>query len=229
MKARTLLLMAGLALAVTTNAFSQNEGNETFGGAGYFGFRINNYNLSGINSSLQSNNIPTLNEAFFGYGGGGLAYIGRLVIGGEGYGFQTPEKNNGAYRSNFSGGIGFFDVGYVVLNNRRCLLYPIVGFGGGTYTINIYDPANTDFTTLLSNPRRGTQLRTEQFILDLGLQTNLFIFNTKFFSVGLKGGYQLAPVKTNWNDANGTLANGPEFDANALYGQINLTFGGFSN
>jgi len=226
---KNLFMLITLSMLVTGNIMAQESSKETFGGAGFFGFRINNYDLSSINSSLKANNIPEVNEAFFGYGGGGHAYIGRLVIGGQGYGFQTPEKNNGTYRSNFSGGVGFFDVGYVLLNSKKILLYPLVGFGGGSYTINIYDPASTDFNSLLANPRRGTQLRTEQFILDLGLQANLFIFQTKFFSVGVKGGYQLSPVEASWTDANGTLANGPEFSANALYGQINLTFGGFSH
>jgi hypothetical protein len=207
---------------------SQAQNNTTFGGVGYFGFRVNNYDLSSMNASLKSNGIPELSETFFGYGGGGHAYIGRLIIGGEG-GFQTADKNNGVYRSNFSGSLGFFNIGYLALNTSKCMISPIVGFGGGTYKINIYDPASTDFTSLLNNPSRGTLLKTELFLMDVGLQANLFLFDSKFFSVGLKTGYQFAPVKSTWTDYNGTLANGPEFNPNALYGQINFTFGGFAD
>lgn len=206
----------------------QMNAQSTYGGAGYFGFRMNKYDFTNLNNVFSTNNLPILSENILGYGGGGHGYIDRLILGGEGFSYEVPERNNGIYKTNIQGGVGFFNIGYVLLNKSRVMISPMLGIGAATMDINIYENTSGDFNQIITNPKKGTRLKNEQFLLDLGVQSNVFLTRNKFFSIGVKAGYQLAPIEGRWSDVNGTIANGPPTNFDAAYAQISFCFGGFS-
>jgi hypothetical protein len=208
---------------------AQSEKTGTYGGAGYFGFRMMKYNFANLNTAFSTNNLPVISENILSFGGGGHGYIDRVIVGGEGFSYVLSDKNNGTYTTQARGEIGFANIGYLLINNNKFMLAPIFGVGASTLTIDINDNTVESFNQLLSNPKKGTRLRNDQFLLDLGVKADLFLTKRKFFAAGVKVGYMYAPVESSWTDVNKVAIDGPTLNADAAYLQLHLTFGGFSN
>lgn len=223
------LAMFAVLVIVSSSSKSQSKTSPgTFGGEGNLGIRFQHYDFKNLNASFKSSGLPEITENIVSFSGGGLAYIDHLIIGGNGASYQLLDKDNGTYKTTVSGGVGFFNVGYMVINKSNFMLYPILGIGGSTMRIEIYENNKVDFAQLLSNPKKGTIIQNEQFVLDLGLQSNLFLAKQKTFGIGLKLGYQIAPTESKWSDSNGTITNGPVTNADGLYTQLQFCFGGFT-
>jgi len=233
MNTRTLnisrLALSAYLILCSTFAIAQADKNYgTFGGEGNFGIRFQHYDFKNLNASFKSNGLPEINENIVSFSGGGLAYIDRLIIGGNGASFKLSAKDNGTYKSNVSGGVGFFNIGYLLYNKPKFMIYPLLGIGGSSMKIEIYENSKTDFAQLITNPKKGTVIENEQFLLDLGVQSNLFLTKHKMFGIGIKVGYQFTPLESDWFDANGTLTNSPATNADGIYTQLQFCFGGFS-
>lgn len=223
-----LSVFAVLAILSSPSKSQSTNNSSTFGGEGNFGIRFQHYDFKNLNSSFKSNGLPEITENIVSFSGGGLAYIDHLIIGGTGASYQLLDKDNGTYKTTVSGGVGFFNVGYMLVNKSNFMFYPILGIGGSTMRIEIYENNKVDFAQLLSNPKKGTIIQNEQFVLDLGFQGNLFLTKQKTFGIGLKLGYQVAPTESKWSDSNGTITNGPVTNADGIYTQLQFCFGGFT-
>lgn len=227
LKWHELLLIVSLVL-IHSYSHAQDKYDGTYGGSGYFGFRFTNYNFSKLNASFSANNLPIISENILGYGGGGHGYINRIIIGGEGYAFELVDKNNGSYITQVRGDVGFFNLGYLLINKDKWMLSPILGIGAQTMEIEITETTNESFSQILADPKNGTRLKNEQVLFDLGLQGNIFLTRSKFFSIGLKAGYQFSAIENKWTNTNGVIANGPATNADGAYTQLHFSFGGFN-
>ncbi len=211
-----------------SEANSQNKSHGTYGGSGYFGFRLASQDISALNTAFSNNNLPQISDNILAFGGGGHGYINKIIIGGEGFSYELADKNNGIYTTQVRGDYGFFNVGYLVYNHKSLMLAPMLGIGGHTFVIDINDNTIENFNQLLSNPKKGTRLKNEQFLLDIGLKADLFLTEKKFFAIGLKTGYFFAPIESEWTDVNKISIDGPSLNADGAYVQLHFTFGGFS-
>ncbi len=227
LKWHELLLIISLVL-IHSYSHAQNKDEGTYGGAGYFGFRFMKYDFSKLNASFSSNNLPLISENIIGFGGGGHGYINKIIIGGEGYTFELIDKNNGNYLTQVKGDVGFFNLGYLLINKDKWMLSPMLGIGAHTMEIEITESNNESFSQILSDPKNSTRLKNEQVLFDLGLQGNFFLSENKLFSIGLKAGYQFSAMENKWTNANGVIANGPATNADGAYAQLHFSFGGFS-
>lgn len=220
-----LLLIIAFTL-MFAQAKSQSEG--TYGGSGYLGFRLMKQNFSNLNAAFASNNLPQISENILAFGGGGHGYINKLIIGGEVFSYELADKNNGTYTTQVRGDYGFFNLGYLLYNKKNIMLAPMLGIGSHTMVIDINDNTIENFNQLLSNPKKGTRLKNEQFLFDLGLKADLYLTERKFFYIGLKAGYMFAPIESEWTDVNKISIDGPSLNADGAYAQLYFTFGGFS-
>ncbi len=219
-----------LLLIVFTLMFAQarSQSAGSYGGSGYFGFRLMKQNFSNLNAAFASNNLPQISENVLAFGGGGHGYINKIIIGGEGFSYELADKNNGTYTTQVRGDYGFFSLGYLVYNKKNIMLAPMLGIGAHTMVIDINDNTIENFNQLLSNPKKGTRLKNEQFLFDFGLKADLFLTERKFFAIGLKTGYMFAPIESEWTDINKISIDGPSLNADGAYAQLHFTFGGFS-
>ncbi len=222
------ILLIIFFMLMYSEANSQNKSNGTFGGSGYFGFRLMNQDFSTLNAAFASNNLPQISDNILAFGGGGHGYINKLIIGGEGFSYELADKNNGTYTTQVRGDYGFFSLGYLVYNTKNLMLAPMLGIGAHTIVIDINDNTIENFNQLLSNPKKGTRLKNEQFLFDLGFKADLFLTERKFFAIGLKTGYMFAPIESEWTDVNKISIDGPSLNADGAYAQLHFTFGGFS-
>jgi len=124
--------MAAL-LALTTLA-SAEEDNPKWGGFGHAtqGFMLGD--VSGVGDELENIADGTAPGAALLLGGGGRMVLGgAVVLGGGGHGrFGIPTEGELASVASYGGG-GQLDIGILLYNRQRSLLYPFAGVAmGGT-------------------------------------------------------------------------------------------------
>ncbi len=232
MKKTILTICISLALISTikiSNAQEQKTDKKLYGGAGYFAFRISNYDFKNLNDVLKANNLKEFNNLSVSYGGGGYGIINRLVLGGEGFTASSNNQLDTAYKSSMNLEYGLFKIGYLLINNKKLFIYPSLGIGSIQQQIKIVENTQKDFNQQLSNPKRGIELINDQLLIDLGINGNIYLSKSSTVSLNWQVGYQITSSNANnWRDQTGTIANAPKQSYNAAYAQIGLVFGGFS-
>ncbi|HAW49612.1 TPA: hypothetical protein DCX16_01475 [bacterium] len=190
------------------------------------------YNLDELNTRLKNHGFKSLNEACNIIGGGGYyIYNEKILVGGHGGGF-TQETENATYTTIFSGGHGFFDIGYV-FSKEKVRIIPIFGIGGGGVSLSI-TPKNikSDFDDVLKDPRQEANLSAGNILFNLGIMVNYLLRlgrdeKTKgglLFT--LRGGYMFSPSKSKWYLLDKEVSGSPKIDLSSPY--IYLGIGGGS-
>jgi len=157
------------------------------GGFGFGSIRAEKLNLSTLNQELTSKGYQGLSEDFFGFGGGGYGKIGRILLGGEGYGSQNSASYSGSDYIQGNFGYGFFNVGLVIVETKKIIIYPVAGFGGYGFTINIKENG-----VKKEYSGSGTLLNG-----GIGLD---YKEKKSGVMVGLKAGYITTPLNSNYED-----------------------------
>jgi hypothetical protein len=202
------------------------------GGAGGFMLGVQWLDLSELNSELRANGFKSFNAYDFSYGGAGYGIIGnRLLIGGEGHGF-SQEKSNSTYLQSLSGGFGFFDVGYIVVQRWGFQLYPMIGIGGGGLSMRLTERAVLDFDDIVTDPKREALLSVGSFMLQgaVGLDYMLKLGVMPEMSeggmlFGIRVGYTYSVTKTDWDMGDINISGGPDIGISGFY--IRFIVGGY--
>ncbi|MEO0101551.1 MAG: PDZ domain-containing protein [candidate division WOR-3 bacterium] len=205
---------------------NQKRGKIQGGGFGGFSPTLSIFNFNKVNEVLAQNQFTNkFSQTHFGFGGGGWAQVGKVTIGGFGFGgSQSVASDSLAIDADF--GAGFFEVGYIPITikffNPRFLL----GIGGGGFTFflkpNKIPPTN--FEDLIKNPNFGAKITKGGFALSPGLSLD---FPISFIGFSLKGGYIFFPGKSSWEYETGQkMNNGPDLNLSGPYFQFYIFFGG---
>jgi len=226
------LFVAGFLLA--SSAYAQEVGVKkyTYGGMGYFqtGYAI--FNHGNLNDLLKASGMPELENGSLSFGGGGHSIIHNFIIGGEGHGLVGNTSENARYAVSQSGGYGFLNLGYLILQKPSFTLYPLLGIGGGGSTVTITDKSNLpgSFNDLLANPKQQSNISKGSFMLNFSIGADYFVAGTKSknsyggFMLGLRLGYLLEVNKNKWDIDNQELSGGPDAGISGPF--VRLTFGG---
>jgi hypothetical protein len=215
-----------MGATVFSGVFAQDDGKpaQMYGGIGYFQAGYSFIDFDDFNHALAGAGIPEISTGSVSLGGGGHYIFRRFLIGGEGNGLVGGSSSNSNYSVRHSGGMGFFNTGYMVLQRPLYTVYPILGIGGGGYSVTITDRNATSgsLQDVLDNPRQQAELSKGSFMLNFSLGADLFVFadrtrrSTGGFIVGLRAGYLLAFDKDEWfldnhslTDVTNTSISGP--------------------
>jgi hypothetical protein len=203
---------------------------------GYFMIGWSALELDDLNTALAAHGYPEFDESMLSLGGGGHVSFGRLVLGGQGHGYLSESRDayltTGTYRTTLTAGIGFFDIGYQLLQGGRTRLACLVGLGGGGVHLKMVDLSGPTFEDVLTDPGRSAELSTSGFLLDLGFSVDLLTRHINHRDtyggplVGLRAGYILAPVKGDWRLGDREIAGGPRIGVEGAYVRALLGFGG---
>ncbi len=199
------------------------------GGFGYFAVGSQSIDIKGLNTRLKVFGYPAFEENYITAGGGGHAVIGNLIIGGEGTALiQTGDQVMGNFRTSFSGGYGAFTLGYIIYSTDAMTLYPQLGLGGGGMNLTIAERSSPSFDEVLSNPRRGVELSSMSFLVDLGVGARyLFSFRERSrggLTIGVRGGYVHSLNDKRWRLDEVAIPGGPSGAFSGFY--LRLTIGG---
>jgi hypothetical protein len=231
---RTKLICLLITIFITTAAFSQEKpaGKVAYGGVGYFQMGYAFFNQGNLNQLLNASGMPELENGSLSLGGGGHSIIRNFIVGGEGHGLIGNESENNNYKVSQSGGYGFFNLGYLVVQKPAFNVYPILGIGGGGSSVTITDKRNlpSNFGDLLANPNQQSNLSKGGFMLNFSLGADYFIAgetndkSTEGFLIGLRVGYLLELNQNNWSIAGQELSGGPDSGISGPF--VRLTIGG---
>ena len=230
-----LFFLPLLGRAVPAAAGDDCDRRPHFGG-GYFMIGWSALELDDLNASLAAHGYPTFDESFLSLGGAGHFSVGRLVIGGQGHAYLSETKDasltTGLYRTELTGGVGFFDLGYQVVRADRVRATLLVGLGGGELNLKTVDLSGPTFEDVLTDPGRSSELSTAGFLIDLGLSVGVLAGRVYHHGtqsgplLGLRAGYILAPVKDDWQLGDRDIAGGPRMGMEGAYVRALLGFGG---
>ena len=205
-------------------------------GGGYFMIGWSALDLSDLNASLAAHGYPRFDESFLSLGGAGHFSAGRLIIGGQGHGYLSETHDAtlpaGTYRTELSGGVGFFDLGYQFVQGGRTRAALLAGLGGGELKLKMVDLSGPSFEDVLTNPGRSAELSTAGFLIDLGVSVDVVAGHVQGHGarggplLGVRAGYIFAPVKGDWQLADRDIAGGPRMGMEGAYVRALLGFGG---
>ncbi len=175
--------------------------------------------LNNLNSLLGKYNLPEVNALQGSYGFGTAIHDGRWLIGGEGFQFSSESQSSGN-QVNASGSMGYFYLGYYLVDGAKFHLYPRLGVGGSGMNISIHTPSNGSLSDLLQNPTSS--------VVNTGGALNHFSVNlgwspAKFFSLDASMGYNLAWSNA-WEAKRGNLIESTEDGIGGAFIHMNAVF-----
>ncbi|MCX8097095.1 MAG: hypothetical protein N3D81_06340 [Spirochaetes bacterium] len=149
---------------------------EGFGGPIVSAFYIPS--IASLNEKLQSLGYQQrFGEVLLGIGGQGFGYTGNVLMGGGGsviISSSIEGKFNGTnVVATLSGSFGFFEFGYAVIKAPNFEFAPILGIGGGGYTLSFKSKSEAyDFDTIAKNPYSyANGISYGDFSIEVGILT----------------------------------------------------------
>ena len=214
-----------LVALIAATAFA---GPPVNGGFGCFGPTVGLGDFSGLNDAFHAadSGFGKLGSLHWGFGGAGYAVVNRVVIGGAGWG-GSQTVGSDKLRASVEVAGGEFDLGYQVLSLQHLLIAPVLGIGGGGYTIELQklSGAPLTFDSLLVNPGHTCKVSFSSLTLSPQLMVTVPI---SFVGLQLRGGYCYSPTNPEWELENGgKLASGPTIAKGMPFVTLNVVFGGF--
>jgi hypothetical protein len=230
------LAAAGMLGAAAPRALADDCDTRHHFGGGYFMIGWSALQLDDLNAALVAHGYPKFDESNLSLGGGGHFTMGRLVLGGQGHGYLSQSRDaflaSGTYRATLTAGIGFFDIGYQIVQGGRARVACLVGLGGGQVQMKTVDLSGPTFEDVLTDPGRSAELTTSGFLLDLGVSADLLTRRIGHHGMyggpllGVRAGYIVAPVKGDWKLGDRDIAGGPRMGIEGAYVRALLGFGG---
>lgn len=190
------------------------------------------FNGAGMNDPARSS---------LAIGGGAYGVRGRFLLGGEGHGFAGQSTaSSGGREARMAGGAGFFTVGYLLVNRPMVRAYPLLGIGGTSVSVKLDGTGGTGlgpnqnnpaFGQVLADPGRRSTLMAAGFSLELGGGVDLMPLtrhradgSTYGLLLGVRAGYQVTPVRSDWRLYDMPVIGGPDAIANGFF--VRFSIGG---
>lgn len=199
---------------------------------------------SPINDWLDDADVDDFSMVTPTIGGGIHAILAeKVIVGMKGSAFYS--EGGGDYlEATLSGGYGYFEVGYLVINQRRWMLAPVIGIGGGGLSMAL--KGDLDRFGVMSAPTGTTNPRGEETLISqkgrlgwgyglaqVGLTFHHVVpftdtpngYGMVMFGASVGGLVQLA--SSSWEDdemINSGSYPKPKF--NGIYAQFEINFGG---
>jgi hypothetical protein len=229
MKTKVLLLIAICMAAFMAPHISHAQSS---GGIGFFAPGLHTVRFGDLNASLPAG-YPVIENQPFLTAGAGYGIISKFVIGGEGGTHHPGSFTSENLQVDLSSEYGFFSLGYVLLNRKGLLAFPLVSVGENDFAMYIHQSGQTaTFPGVTSEPFQATTLRYNTKLLRFSL-TGIYAIKGNVsgkgatgLMVGLTAGYQTAYKSGPWEYDNGPLTNGPDLSFNGFYVQLLLGGGG---
>jgi hypothetical protein len=212
--AGTCALAAGFASALAVPVRAADDTHVPRGGAGYFMIGGGRPDLGDLNAVLERSGYPRFPSSFLTMGGGGHAFIGRLVLGGEGQTLLERGNALAGWKTVLSGGCGFFDVGYIVHSGNALAVYPLIGIGAGSLNLKITGRETASFAEVLEDPGRSARLQKSGFLMQVALAADWWLGPARRngrggLFIGVRAGYVFAPAGGSWELEGREAAAGP--------------------
>lgn len=229
-----LLLTALLATPAYVHA--QGSSEDLGGGSGSFNTGLQLVDVEPLNDVLEPAGYEALDQANLQIGGGGQFYLRRVVISLKGAFVGQSEVESNTHSLDFGGGYFMFNGGYNLLQKKRLLLYPSVGFGFIGFALEQRPRrAGTGFSDYFSDPadnqNEATTLLSSAGLLEVGLHADWFLQGDEKAGygpmLGLGAGYRFASEATFENLAGTEVDSSPDFRPGGFFVTLRIGGGGY--
>jgi len=235
-KLNYFILVMILSVSIVSMSYGQDKGIKKGMGGGYFMVGGNMLDLDVLNNSLANAGYSEFSNNLISIGGGGHAFVNKLIIGGNGGALIGGEGHgtnaSGNFKTSLTAGYGFFDLGYVLHSKGGLVIYPLLGLGGGGVTLGIAESAVPSFNDVLTDPKRSVKLTTGGFLVSFSIGMNYLVnFEEKENEVGglifgLQVGYIYAPIQGDWDMDLVDISGGPDVNVNGPFVRFLIGGGG---
>ncbi len=187
---------------------------------------------SGFNQFLPEG-FPQLSGDFLSIGGDGYFMYENFVIGGGGQGLIGEELIHQGQITRIGGGMGFFHFGYDFVHKETLKVYPLIGIGGGGFTMEFSTLGQQSKSEVLQKNTDGSYLQSNisfgSVMLDLGVGLDFFPESGTDSSprLGIRLGYQFAPSHGDFRYGGGRITGADLYSLSGYYFRIIIGGGGF--
>lgn len=232
MKTKLIFLLAGLLLLI---APANLLNAQVSGGLGFYKPGIHTIKFSSLNSSLPTGS-PVLTNRPFVSAGAGYGIFSNFVIGGEGGTLHGGSFTRDNQVIDLSGSYGFFSLGYVLINKKGLLMYPLLSIGDNDLDLYFHQKDQTaSFSTITGEPFQSVTLHYKTRMLKASVAGVYVLKGSKNdngaggLMIGLEAGYQISYKTGVWDYDNGAVTGGPDFNNNAFFIQLMIGGGGVAS
>jgi hypothetical protein len=194
---------------------------------GYFAIGVNATDLGPLNDRLSANGYPTFSTELLSVGGGTYRVVAnRILLGAELSGLLTPNQGFRGRDVFVGGGYGLFSLGYLIEPASRLRVFPVAGLGAGGLVLDIGDSGAANFDDVLADPNRSATLTKGSLLVSLGAGLE-YRFGTPGgdgLRLGLRGGYLISTLDSDWQLGQNRLSGGPDATMQGPF--LRLTIGG---
>ncbi|MCU0432641.1 MAG: hypothetical protein MUC87_04205 [Bacteroidia bacterium] len=221
------------ALIISLSCAAQDKPASKTGGGGSFNTGMAFFDANAMNRFLTAEGFGKLSSTNLSIGGGGVFYRNNWVIGSEG-GFAGQRKvSSSTHELRFGYGYGAFQLGYIVAQNSRTLIYPSIGggFTGASMQISKFN-ASESLSSVIANGDTLSTSRTRltAFAPLLKASVNLDFYlsgneNAMYGALlGITAGYQYGGKSAFRSESGTEITNSPSFSASGFF--VTLRIGG---
>src|SRR5437868_2453443 len=126
------LALGAVFFLISSLAVAQEKTAVLHAGSGAIMIGAGNMDVSPLHNFVP-NAVDQFGNQQFMVGGTGHAFLGNFVIGGTGYAVGGDRLTTTSNIYSLGGGVGTFDMGYLVVNTAKTKIFPMVGIGGAGY------------------------------------------------------------------------------------------------
>ncbi len=227
-----VLIAMGLGLMITTVEAQQDQYFRKIEASAAFTVGYANLNSSDFQRFLPDN-FMRFSDNYALFGGEGYALLNDLLLGVSGSAIIGEDRNRHNLNTEINGGMGFFHIGYAVINRDDLKVFPRFGFGGGGVEFNIMRDDDVFINDIITSPGREINLRVENLMLDFSIGIDFVPVIMSFgedneegvgIKTGLRVGYTYGVNNDNWTYGGGDIIGAPAFSMDTFY--IKLIIGG---
>jgi len=194
----------------------------------FIGIGFYEANLKELNSKLNSSGISGFESAGFSLSFGGHLEVRKLILEGEFSGLIWGENIDNRlrtllYATNLKGHIGV----NLLPEDMMITLSPYAGLGLGMNGLRICNDKKT-LNQAIENSDPNVTLWQGSFLTQIGVAVDLVLPSPdkqKGFVVGIRGGYQFAPLLTSWYSDDTQITDVPDMKQSGVF--VKLILGGW--
>lgn len=194
---------------------AQEAHNQYYGLGG-----LQSIDVKNLNEVLNKNALPELNQWQYYMGFGGSNQKDNWVFGGEGY-WMFSSNSNTSTELKMTGGMGYFYIGYAIVNQEKLQLIPKVGIGGGGMNLQFNQTTTAPTLEGFLTATHSNNITNGNLLNHFGMQIRVLI--TPKFDLQLGAGYNLGWGSL-WSVENGTVSESVEDKIGGLFFQMSSGF-----
>jgi hypothetical protein len=182
-------------------------------------------NLKELNSKLNSAGISGFDPAGFSLSFGGHMEVRKLILEGEFSGLIWGENIDNRlrtllYATDIKGHLGV----NLLPEDMMITLSPYAGLGLGVNGLRICNDKKT-LNQAIENSDPNVTIWQGSFLTQIGMAVDLVFASPdkqKGFVVGIRGGYQFAPLLTSWYSDDTPITDVPDMKQSGVFVKLNL-------